>query len=408
MKKLYTLLFFSFSCLLASAQTLNVVQGNVTHAYSATGSDMTFCCGTRVQIEGNDYPISEITKIVIDDSTVTPATVNVVYNGNFAHVTVSGDMAPYIQASVNGADVVITPSDEICTEITYTLSGTSSDGSFQLGGKYKSVVVLNGVSLTSSTVSPIDIENGKRISIVVADGTENTFEDNANNTGKAAFFVNGHAEFSGNGKITVRGNAKHAYRSDEYTWFTPEFGGNFVVDKATSDAMHVEQYLQVSGGTFSLSGMSGDGMDVACTNEETDTLNGHVFLDGGTINIQCATDDTKGIKADSIVNITGGSLTVNVAGDGCKGISSNSDLNMSGGSVTMTVSGTTDHKDQEDESKCRGMKVGGDFTFRGGNISMSVTGKKAKAIKVDGNYYYTGQGTMNCSVDCDGTAKKID
>ena len=408
MKKLYTILLLTLTTLLASAQTLNVVQGNVTHAYEALAGDMTFCCGSRVQIQGKDYPVSEITKIVIDETPVTRATVKVDYSGNFAHVTISGDMALYVDAAVSGADVVITPSDEVCTDITYILSGTSANGSFQLNGNYKSTVVLNGISLTSTTGSPIDIENGKRISIVVADGTENVFEDAAEHTGKAAFFVNGHSEFSGSGKITVRGNAKHAYRSDEYTEFTSDFSGTFVVDKAASDAIHVGQYLKVSGGTFNLSGMIGDGMDVEITNEETDTLNGYVFLDGGTVNIQCTTDDTKGIKCDSILNITGTDLTVNVAGNGCKGISSGTHLYMDGGKVTMNVSGTTYHKDQDDESKCRGMKVGGDFTFRSGNISMNVTGAKAKAIKVDGNYYYTGNGTMNCSVDCDGTSKKID
>lgn len=60
-------------------------------------------------------------------------------------------------------------------------------------GAYKCSVSLEGISLESSAC-PFEIENGKRIGILLADGTQNTFRDGANNLRKSCFWVKGHAE----------------------------------------------------------------------------------------------------------------------------------------------------------------------------------------------------------------------
>ena len=114
-------------------------------------------------------------------------------------------------------------------------------------------------------------------------------------------------------------------------------------------------------------------------------------------------EDVKGIKCDSVMTISGGTVTITGSGNGVKGIKAGTNLliNQCSGnttSVSITVTGTTYHKDQADESKTRGMKVGGDFTFDGGTITISATGSKAKAVSVDGTYYYRS-GSINCSVD---------
>ena len=65
--------------------------------------------------------------------------------------------------------------------------------------------------------------------------------------------------------------------------------------------------------------------------------------------------------------------------------------------LTITLTGTTYNKGQADESKTRGIKVDRDFTFDGGTINVSTPGPKAKAVVVDGTYYYKS-GTINCPV----------
>ena len=407
MRKILSFLFFALFTLSTWGQTINVVKGQVTETFTAKPDEMAFCCGTRVNIQGRDYPVSDISKIYIDDSQVIENTVEVSYNGNSASVRMPGDIAPYLTGSVSDAYVKILQSDNLDFELNYVLSGNSTNGSFVMDGRFKATVTLNGISLNNDTTAAINILNGKRINIIVADGTTNTFSDGANGTQKACFFVNGHAEFSGNGTINLTGNSRHAYRSDEYTIFKNSFGGHFNVTRSVADAMRVEQYLDVRNGTFSLKGNAGDGIDVAFTNNPADTLNGYAFISGGTFDIEVNTADTKGIKSDTTMEITGGTFRINVVGNGCKGIKSGGNLTISGGDITMKVSGTTHDKGLITEAKCRGIKVDHDFTFRDGNIQMTVTGEKAKAIKVDGIYYYTSTAKTNCTVDADGGAKKI-
>ncbi len=143
--------------------------------------------------------------------------------------------------------------------------------------------------------------------------------------------------------------------------------------------MHVEQYLQVDGGTFNISGVQGDCVDVSATKDPLDEFNGQTFINAGTFVLNVAADDTKGIKSESDMAFNGGSITATVSGNGAKGISAGTHLTVSqaqGGSTTikMNVTGTTYMPgDATLESKCRGIKVKGDMTFAGGFIDISAT-----------------------------------
>lgn len=125
-----------------SAQTLNVTCGNVTCAFqSAQTGTMTYQNGETMTIMGKTFNISDITKMYVDQSEVTDNTVAIAYNGTEATVTVSGNIAQYVSPTVSGAHVTIDQSsdvsDDVCGEITYTLTGTSADGEFTLNGSYK-------------------------------------------------------------------------------------------------------------------------------------------------------------------------------------------------------------------------------------------------------------------------------
>lgn len=391
------------------AQTLNVHQGAVTTAFPATTTgEMTYSGGETLTIGSTAYTLTEVDSIVMDQSDVTEAQVNITYTASGATVRIPGDMAPYITAQVEGGNVVVTAAGGLAKEVNYILAGTSAAGSFTLNGSYKCTVTLNGLDLTSTTGAAIDIENGKRIAIVVADGTTNSLADAAGGTQEACFYVKGHAEFSGSGTLNLTGNATHAYKSKEYTEIKKKFGTMNVL-AAAGDALHVGQYYEQKGGAVVIAGAKGDGIDTGATKDATDEQNGQVIVSGGTVSIDLgATEDVKGIKADSAVTISGGTITVTGSGNGVKGIKAGGDLLVNAGSGTapslsVTVTGTTYAKDTENESKTRGIKVDGNFTFDGGTISVSATGKKAKAIAVDGTYTYKS-GTINCTVDAATTA----
>ena len=404
MKQFLLLLALAGTTLTAAAQTLRIEQGSVTTAFDATtlGESNFSAGGTMLTLGGMTYDVSTIDCITINNTPVAAATVGVTFSENSALVELSSDLAPYLTVSVVGANVSIFADAALQEEVTYTLCGASTSGSFTMDGEFKATVALNGVDLTSTTVSmpAINILNGKRIKVIV-NGTNN-FADCAGGTHKGAFFVNGHPEFEGSGTINITGNSKHAYVSDEYTQFKEAFTGTINVLGAKSDAFHIDQYLLMQGGTFTMKNVAGDGFDISITDDLADEFNGQVMIEGGHIKLDVAADDTKGIKCDAQMIISGGTISGTVSGNGTKGISVDGDLTIKGVDnnplIDLSVTGTTYAAGTADESKCRGIKGKGDFLFDGGTIKISATGAKSKAISIDGAYTYKS-GSLNCAVD---------
>ena len=404
MKQFLLLLALGGTTLTTAAQTLRIEQGSVTTAFDAStlGESNFAAGGTTLTIGGKTYDVSTIDRMVINNTPVATATVGVEYDGATAQVEISGDLAPYLTVNVEGANVSIFADEQLQEEVTYLLSGTSNAGSFTLEGDYKATLVISGLHLTSNTVSlpPMNILNGKRIKILVSGS--NSFADCAGGTHKGAFFINGHPEIEGCGYINITGNSKHAFVSDEYTQFKHSFTGTINVLGAVGDAFHIDQYLLMQGGTFQMNNIGGDGFDISLTNDATDEHNGEVFIEGGNIQLNVATPDTKGIKSDGNMTISGGTISGTVSGNGTKGISVDGDLTIKGVAnnplIDLKVTGTTYAAGTADESKCRGIKGKGDFTFDGGTIKISATGAKSKAISIDGTYTYKS-GQMNCAVD---------
>lgn len=388
-----------------SAQTLKVHCGQITTTIPASqAGEMAYGDGgTVLTIMNNAFAISAIDSITVDCSEYEASEVHVNYEGSTAHVTVSGDVAPQMAITASAADVSVVADAALQSEVVYELSGTSTDGSFFMEGEFKATLVLNGLTLTNTRGAAIDIQNGKRIKVQLPDGTTTTLVDGVGGTHKACFFVNGHPEFCGGGALVLTGNTKHAFASDEYTLLEAGFG-SITVKKAVGDGMNIEQYFRMQGGSISINGVQGDGIDVKITNDPLDEDNGCIFIEAGSIDLQVAADDVKGIKCDSAMTITGGTITALVSGLGTKGISTGTDLVISQTGTTptlvsMDVTGTTYMPgDAQLESKCRGIKVKGNFTFDGGTIDISATGAKTKAISVDGSYTYVS-GNINCAVD---------
>ena len=189
MKKLLTLLSVVLVAITAMAQTLNVQVGNVTYQFPASQTgEMTYSDGTTLTILNKVFTLSEISSMTIDNTEVTDGTIGVVYDGASAKVTVAGNIAQYVTPTVSGAHVSIAQSDDLATEITYNLSGSSSDGEFYMSGSYKATIELNGLTLTNTTPlnsgAAVHIQNGKRIKVKVVTGTTNTLTDAASGSQK--------------------------------------------------------------------------------------------------------------------------------------------------------------------------------------------------------------------------------
>ena len=118
-----------------------------------------------------------------------------------------------VTVSITGGHVEVVNTNTTDEYVT-VLSGSCTDGSLTYTGSYKTTLRLNGVTLTNPSGGCIDIEDGKRLSLELADGTVNTLTDGAGSQ-KAAFYCKGHLEVSGGGTLNVTGNLKHAIRSKE-------------------------------------------------------------------------------------------------------------------------------------------------------------------------------------------------
>lgn len=330
--------------------------------------------------------------------------VKVVFSGDKAKVSIPSHVSGVTCFSSNSTDVVISSSNTT-DEITYYLSGSCEDGSLTINGEYKLAINLNGLNLTSKKGAAIDIQCGKRTSIVLAEGTTNSLADATGGEQKACLYSKGHIEFEGAGTLNVTGNANHAIAAKEYTQLKKSTGTINIV-KSANDAIHTGQYFQMNGGTLNIDkNTTNDGIQAEATKDALDEHNGEVIFKGGTINITLdSAEDAKGIKAEKDITISGGSFNINANSKGSRGIQTDGSIVIGEEDATTNItiyatgSKCTVAEDADDPHKCMGIKVDGDCTINAGTITVFNTGKKAKGIKVGGKYNHNG-GTVNAIVE---------
>ncbi len=399
MKKIVLTLIVAAMWLLGSAQTLNVEVGDVTYLFpSSQAGIMPYSTATTLTVMDKVFALGDITRMYVDNTVVTDDLVEVVYSDNSAKVRIAGNIAKYMTPSVSGANVsVVQDATAVAQEITYSLSGSSSNGSFYTSGAYKITVSLNDLSLTSATGAPLNIDNGKRIAVVV-NGT-NSFVDSSSGSQKACVVIKGHSEFTGNGTLNVTGNLKHAIRGNEYVELKKKFTGTINILDAVSDGIHIEQYFKMSNGTVNVLKCGDDGIQVEITKDVTDELNGQVLLLGGTLNINVSANDIKGLKCDSLMTISddiGNNTTINItcsaSATAAKGLKSGGNMNITGGTITISTAGDGI---EETETSTSGtlsvigtsaascIKSDGILTISGGTFNLTSTGAGGKGISCD-------------------------
>lgn len=374
---------FSIACVLsavaAMAQTLNVAVGDVTYAIpAAQAGDMTYSGATSLSILGREFAISDITRMYVDATSVKDNTVSVVFDGASAKVVVAGNIAQYVTPKVSGAYVSIDQSsavgDDTCGEITYTLTGASTDGQFQLGGSYKATVELQGLSLACSTGAPIDITNTKRIEMSVKKSTVNSLTDCSGGSQKGCISCKGHLELKGNGSLTIDANTGHGIYAKEYIEMK---NCSIEILNAVKDGVNCNQYFLMESGSLTISNVGDDAVQVSFKDdtdrEEEDT--GSITIAGGTLTASTGATATKCLKADADVTISGGTLNLSTSGGGmwdsddvktkaASCISADGNITIDGGTMTLTSTG----------SGGKGMSCDGNFVMNDGEVAISTSG----------------------------------
>ena len=345
--------------------------------------------------------------------------IEIFYEGTTATVTIPASITD-VTYIVNGADVQIS-SATTTTEYTYSVSGTSTNGSLLINGQYKMILELAGVNLTKPNGGAvIDVECGKRTDLVLKEGTVNTLKDSEFGAQKSALYFKGHAEFKGGGTLNITGKLKHAICAKEEIELKSSLGTINVLG-AVSDGIHCgrgnittpeHNYFQMDGGTVNITNVGSDGID-------SDDY-GNTTINGGAISINVSAEKSDGIKADSLLTINDGDININVLGrdsegliscyrttinggniniivtaDGSKGIKSKQEtdqstvlnggfLDITGGSIDIYVTGNSYLKANGNTSNCMDISVDANLTQSGGDIHLVAMGPETKGMNVKG------------------------
>lgn len=357
--------------------------------------------GTTFSVADSTYDCATI------DSITVVHTVTVTFDGDTAYVDLGH--AANVTDTIKGAHVNIV-STNTKSELEFVLQGESTHGSLTYDGPLKCKFYLNGLNLKSDKGAAINIQCGKRVDLILKEGTENVLVDAPNGEQKAALYCKGHLEVSGGGSLTVSGNSKHAIATKEYMQLKKSTG-SITVNKAVSDAMHIGQYFLMEGGTLDLSGQGGEGIQVetmTIITEDNDTIpnpekedNGLMFIRGGQLNVTASAPGSKAIKAPTDLTISGGTFEIAASGPGSKGfsVSGNMLVNQDDNTTFITVRATGGlyEDENEDEVYCYGLKIKGNLTVTAGRLQVSNKNYGSKGGKVNGTCIKSPEASVSVS-----------
>lgn len=375
---------------LLCAQTLNVQVGNVLYQFPAVQTaQMPYDNGESLTIMGKTFALSEIDSMYIDETAVTDNAVAVDFADASAAITVAGNIAKDLTIAYSGAHVSIIQSADVAEEITYTLSGASSDGGFYNEGEFKATVELNNLNLTnvSATYSgaAVHIQNSKRIKIKPLTGTTNTLVDAASGKQKGCLYVKGHVEFAQKGTLNITGNVKHGIKTGEYFQIK---NSTINILSSVGDGINCEQFFLMESGKITMTNVGDDGLQ--CDLEDPDT---------GSTGITTDHED----EDSGNVYISGGTFSAAVTADACKGLKSEGDMYISGGEITITTSGGGVWDATNLKAKAAScISADGIMDISGGTLTLTSTGAGGKGLSGDSTL--TVSGSANITVVTSGQA----
>lgn len=416
MKKLFlSLLLLCAGAITTQAQWIRVWQGGESTRYAIADAPLVpySAAGSTITIGSDSYATAAIDSITV----VCPVVIT--WSGTTVDVEIP-DNVEGVTATVSGGNVVITNANT-STEQEFILRGSSAAGSLTYNGTYKCKFHLDGVNLTSTAGAALDIQCGKRIDLIIEDGTVNSLTDAAGGTHKAALNCQGHLEVSGGGSLTIAGKTNHALRAKEYLLLKKSVG-SITITSAAADGIHCGEYFQMNGGDITISGTAADGLQVETDATSTEDLNGQFIMNGGSIDLTLASVDSKGIRLDadatdaSIVphmQLLDGTVTVNLAATalGSKAIASDGNLTIGSTATSPTVGITVDAGVYVDtageENRATGLKADQTLTIAGGATTVSATGDKSRGVRATtltatgGSLTVTNTGTKSQGIKLD-------
>ncbi len=194
---------------------------------------------------------------------------------------------------------------------TYRLSGSFSGRiTVDAGKEDKIVLVLEGVTVTSSDGPALFVGSADKVFLNAAKGTVNTFADAVNYTftssgtnPDAAIFSREDLTLNGEGEICVTGNYKHGVVSKD----------DLVVHGVTLKVTSVKTGLDANDAVKikDASVTVGSGTDGIRATLEGDSEKGYVYLENSAVTVTAGTD---GVQAETVLKIASGVFTLKTGG----------------------------------------------------------------------------------------------
>lgn len=304
---------------------------------------------------------------------------------------------------------------------TYVLSGSCADGSVKVKkGTTGVTLVLNGLTLTSSTTAPIACNKSTEVRIIVASGSVNTLTDSAKNNDDN-YPDNTDAEnavikckdgsqvtLSGSGALNITANGKNGIKSGATTDEEGEACMTISdltlnITASVNDAINAEQLLNVTSGNITIS--AGDDaihsdyiLNIGSENGEGPVINiksCHEGLEAATLNVYSgnitihASDDCLNAANSDLsgyafsINIYGGTLVMDTtSGDG---VDSNGSLTISGGTLVVWSANTADNQS---------LDADGTITISGGTV-LAAGGSNGMGMNLSASQPYVIYGSAS-------------
>lgn len=286
------------------------------------------------------------------------------------HIHYQGDTAIVIGAysqsgldvDVRGAQVSICCGDLHPAE--YTLSGSTTEGSFRISGDAPQTIILNEVSITSSTEAAINIQSAANTTLLLPPGTTNTLTDGSMRTdtleeSDACIFTKGTLSIFGKGTLIVNGQYGHGIASEGHLQINR---GHISIVNAVGDGLHAKQDFIMTDGTIQIPQLALATPDTSVFRTEGIDAKRDVCIYGGTVSICHHGPRGRGIKAGRSLEIHGGTFDITTTGHGI---------------MHTTRNGT------REPSSAACLKSYGSITISRGQLTLIARGRGGKGINAD-------------------------
>ena len=213
---------------------------------------------------------------------------------------------------------------------TYRITGSLLDGQIVVDAPDAKVhLVLDGASITCQTSAPLFIADADRVTLTLAEGSQNTLTD-----GESYVFADGEDEpnatlfskddltINGTGALTIQANYNNGIGGKDDLYI---LSGTISVT-AQNNGIKGKDSLVISGGNLSVTA-GGNGLKSSNTE---DASRGYILIEGGDITVSAGED---GVEAETYVTVSAGNLTITTGGGSANASTNNDDWGNWGGGM---------------------------------------------------------------------------